>query len=127
MTVEQPLRVERPTISDEVRFALAALSAGDADILAAVGVQEAEREASGLDARAFALVKIAVLVALDAPPASYIWQITNAMANDVPAEDILAVLRAIAPQVGLPRVVAAAPEIMIALGLNLPGEPVVSP
>jgi hypothetical protein len=32
----------------------------------------------------------------------------------------MAVLRAIAPQVGGPRVVAAAPEIMVALGLSVP-------
>ena len=85
-----------------------------------LGLQEGEREATGLDARAFALAKIAALVALDAPPASYVWQVTNALANDVTPEDILGVLRAIAPQVGLPRVVAAAPEIMFALGLSLP-------
>jgi hypothetical protein len=30
------------------------------------------------------------------------------------------VLRAVAPQVGGPKVIAAAPEIMIALGLSLP-------
>ena len=38
-------------------------------------------------------------------------------------EDILGVLRAVAPQVGGPRVVAAAPELMLALGLSLPDEP----
>jgi 4-carboxymuconolactone decarboxylase len=38
-------------------------------------------------------------------------------------EDILGVLRAIAPQVGGPKVVAAAPEIMLALGLSLPEGP----
>ena len=32
----------------------------------------------------------------------------------------LGVLRAVAPQVGGPRVIAAAPEIMLALGLSLP-------
>ena len=32
-------------------------------------------------------------------------------------------LFAIAPQVGGPKVVAAAPEIMLALGLSLPSEP----
>jgi hypothetical protein len=35
-------------------------------------------------------------------------------------EDVTGVLRAVAPQVGGPRVVAAAPEIMLALGLDLP-------
>ena len=29
-------------------------------------------------------------------------------------------LRAIAPQVGMPKVIAAAPEIMVSLGLSLP-------
>jgi hypothetical protein len=32
------------------------------------------------------------------------------------------VLRAVAPQVGGPRVIAAAPEIMLGLGLALPEE-----
>jgi hypothetical protein len=32
------------------------------------------------------------------------------------------VLHAIAPQVGGPRIVAAAPELMVALGLALPDE-----
>ena len=38
------------------------------------------------------------------------------------AEDILGVLRAVAPQVSTARVVAAAPELMLALGLPLPGD-----
>ena len=109
-------------VSEEARLLLTGLAAGDLDVLKAVGLQESEREATGLDARAFALTKIAALVALDAPPASYLWQVTNALANGVTPEDILAVLRAIAPQVGLPRVVAAAPEIMFALGLSMPEE-----
>jgi hypothetical protein len=32
------------------------------------------------------------------------------------------VLRAIAPQVGGPKVISAAPEIMVALGLSLPAQ-----
>ena len=75
---------------------------------------------TGLDARTFGLVKIATLIALDAPPASYAWQVANAIDGGATAEDILGVLRAVAPQVGGPRVIAAAPEIMLALGLSLP-------
>ena len=67
-------------------------------------------------------MKIATLIALDAPPASYAWQITNALEDGVTPEDILGVLRAVAPQVGGPRVVAAAPEIMLSLGLALDEE-----
>ena len=44
----------------------------------------------------------------------------NALAAGVTPQDMLGVLRAVAPQVGGPRVIAAAPEIMVALGLELP-------
>ena len=102
---------------------LAGVSAGRGDFLEeAIGLREIDREASGLDGRTFSLVKIASLVALDAPPASYAWQIGNALAEGATPEDILGVLKAIAPQVGGPRVIAAAPEIMLALGLPLDEE-----
>ena len=97
------------------------ISAGQADVLeGALELREAQLEATGLDARTFGLVKIATLIALDAPPASYAWQVANAIDGGATAEDILGVLRAVAPQVGGPRVIAAAPEIMLALGLSLP-------
>jgi alkylhydroperoxidase/carboxymuconolactone decarboxylase family protein YurZ len=99
------------------------ISSGKVDMLEeAVGLREANREASGLDARTFALTKIAALIALDAPPASYAWQVANALDDGATPEDILGVLRAVAPQVGGPKVVAAAPEIMVALGLSIDGE-----
>ena len=44
----------------------------------------------------------------------------NALNEGATPEDILAVLVAVAPQVGGPKVVAAAPEIMLSLGLALP-------
>lgn len=88
----------------------------------AIGLREASRELTGLDGRTFSLVKIATLIALDAPPASYAWQVANALDDGATPEDILGVLKAVAPQVGGPRVVAAAPEIMLALGLDLDGE-----
>ena len=103
--------------------ALMGLSAGDIDLLAeGLEYRERWRETSGLDPRSFAIAKIAALIALDAPPASYQWQVENAVAAGVSPKDILGVLFAIAPQVGGPRVVAAAPEIMLALGLPLPAE-----
>jgi 4-carboxymuconolactone decarboxylase len=112
------------TVATDTHETLKGISAGDVDLLeAAVGLREAQMERVGLDPRTFALVKIAALIALDAPPASYVWQITNALEDGATAEDILAVLRAIAPQVGGPRVVAAAPEVLLALGLSLPDQP----
>ena len=103
------------------RDALSGLSLGDLEVLGeALELREALQEGSGLDARTFSLVKIAALVAVDAPPASYLWQVANALDAGASPAEILGVLRAVAPQVGGPRVVAAAPEIMLALGLSLP-------
>src|SRR5271155_3057456 len=111
------------TILPDTQETLAGISVGDLDILEeAIGLRELSREAGGLDARSFAPVKIAALIALDAPPASYAWQIGNALDEGVTPEDVLGVLRAVAFQVGAPKVVAAAPEIMLALGLSLPEE-----
>jgi len=110
-------------VGSETHQTLSGISSGDLEVLeAAVGLREHNREGSGLDARTFALVKIATLIALDAPPASYAWQIANAVEEGVTAEDFIGVLRAIAPQVGGPRIVAAAPEIMLAMGLALDEE-----
>ncbi|HEY2006145.1 MAG TPA: carboxymuconolactone decarboxylase family protein [Solirubrobacteraceae bacterium] len=108
-------------VGAETHQTLTGVATGDVSLLDEIlGLREVEMEASTLDSRTFALVKIAALIALDAPPASYVWQVGNALNDGASPEDILAVLRAIAPQVGGPRVVAAAPEIMLALGLSLP-------
>jgi alkylhydroperoxidase/carboxymuconolactone decarboxylase family protein YurZ len=108
-------------ITAETHEALSGISGGDLKLLEeAMGLRESELESTGLDSRTFALAKIAALIALDAPPASYAWQVANAVDDGATAEDILGVLRAVAPQVGGPRVIAAAPEIMLALGLPLP-------
>lgn len=102
---------------------LMSLAMGESGILGeAIEVREQLRADSTLDPKAFALVKIAALVALDAPPASYLFQVQAALDAGANPREILGVLTAIAPQTGMPRVVAAAPEIMIALGLELPAD-----
>ena len=112
-------------IDNATRDALAGLTVGDLEFLEELlELREAEQQRTGLDARTFALVKVAALVALDAPPASYLWQVANALDAGATPADLLGVLRAVAPQVGGPRVVAAAPEIMVALGLPAAGRPV---
>jgi 4-carboxymuconolactone decarboxylase len=109
------------SVDDEVREALAALAVGRAEILeSATELRSLLRDDSGLDSRSYALCKIAALVAMDAPPASYLWQVAGALDAGVTPRDIIGVLAAVAPQVGMPRVLAAAPEIMVALDLELP-------
>jgi alkylhydroperoxidase/carboxymuconolactone decarboxylase family protein YurZ len=110
-----------PVVGADTHETLTGIATGDVTLLEeALGLREAQLERTGLDPRTFALVKVAALIALDAPPASYAWQVANALSEGASAEDIVAVLRAVAPQVGGPKVVAAAPEIMVALGLALP-------
>ena len=110
-------------VSDATKDILGALSRGDPDLMAEGLEMRANWEAkSGLDSRAYSLVKIAALIALDAPPASYVWQVGTALAEGATPEDIVGVLIAIAPQVGGPKLVSAAPEIMVALGLTLPDD-----
>lgn len=108
-------------VDDATRDALTGLALGDMTVLRdAVDLREAEQESSGLDPATFGLVKIAALIALDSPPSSYMWQVANALDAGAAPSEIMGTLRAVAPQVGGPRVIAAAPEIMVALGLSLP-------
>ena len=65
-------------------------------------------ETTTLDPEQAMLVRIAALVAMDAPPASYMLNLSVAGQVDVGAEEIQGVLAAIAPIVGSPRVVGAA-------------------
>lgn len=111
-------------VAQDTHEALAGLSTGEMEALGeAIELREDYRAVTGLDGRTYGLVKIAALIALDAPPASYMWQVANALDEGATPEDVLGVLRAVAPQVGFPKVVAAAPEIMVALGLSLPEDP----
>lgn len=117
MSVPQSSITVDPATSD----ALTSIAMGDTTLLGeAEELRERMRVESHLDPKTFSLVKLAALVVLDAAPASYLWQVHEAVASGASAQEILGVLTAVAPQAGLPRVVAAAPEIMVALGLELP-------
>ena len=108
-------------VDEATRDQFFGLASGDLDVLEeGLKFREMWQQKSGLDARSFAMCKIAALIAMDAPPASYVFQVATALDAGVTPDEILGVLRAVAPQVGGPRVVAAAPEIMVALGLSLP-------
>ncbi len=108
-------------VDDATRNVLAGLCLGDLDVLDEMSeLRRTEQRRSGLDPRTFSLVKIAALIAVDAPPASYLWQVANALESGATPEDLVGVLRAVTPHVGGPRAMAAAPEIMTALGLDLP-------
>jgi 4-carboxymuconolactone decarboxylase len=105
-------------VAEVTREVLAGLSVDDPELLVGGMAARTLCEArSGLDPKTFSLVKIAALIAVDAPAASYMWQVANGLAAGCTPREILGVLQAIAPQVGGPKAAAAAPEMMVALGL----------
>jgi hypothetical protein len=91
---------------------LGRIAAGDAPVLEsllAMNIDALER--SGLDAETYLLVRLAALVAIDAPPVSYGLTLAAAGETELTVEKAQAVLIAIAPLVGTARVTAAAGAI----------------
>ena len=76
-------------------------------------------ERCALPPRELMLVRMAALIAVDAPPASYLANAGAAADSGVTADDLQAVMIGIAPVVGTPRVVAAAGNIFRALGFAI--------
>lgn len=75
-------------------------------------------EASSLDAKTLMLVRIAALVAIGAPPASYLLNLGAATELDVDADQVRGVLAAVAPIVGTARITAAVGTIARSLDLE---------
>jgi alkylhydroperoxidase/carboxymuconolactone decarboxylase family protein YurZ len=72
---------------------------------------------TSLDPRELMLVRIAALIAVDAPPASYLANAGAAEESGVTADDLQGVMIGVAPIVGTTRVVSAGGKILRALGL----------
>jgi alkylhydroperoxidase/carboxymuconolactone decarboxylase family protein YurZ len=87
----------------------------------AIRVEEAV-DASDLDAKTFALVNIAALVATGGDEASYVLYVTSALDAGASVDEVTAVLTAVGPNVGVFRMVAAADPLAMALGINLAGD-----
>jgi alkylhydroperoxidase/carboxymuconolactone decarboxylase family protein YurZ len=78
-----------------------------------------DTEASGLDARTQALVRVGALVAVDATPSAYMCAIEAGIASGASLDDIVGVLVALLPSIGSDRVVSAAPKLGLALGYDV--------
>jgi hypothetical protein len=87
------------------------------DTLADITATSAER--NSLVPREFMLARIAALIAVDAPPASYLANAQAASDFGLTAEDLQGVMVAVAPVVGTARVVSAGGNILRALGLAI--------
>lgn len=74
---------------------------------------------NSLASRELMLVRVAALIAVGAPPASYLANAAAAADSGVTADDIQAVMIGVAPLVGTARVVAAGGNILRALGFAI--------
>jgi alkylhydroperoxidase/carboxymuconolactone decarboxylase family protein YurZ len=72
-----------------------------------------------LDPATLLKVRLAALVAVDAPAASYLLHVAPAVESGVKLDDVQDVLVAVAPIVGTPRVLRAAGAITEALGVAI--------
>lgn len=76
-------------------------------------------EASSLDPETLMLVRIAALVAVDAPPISYAFNLEAAGDLEIDPDQVRGVLAAVAPIVGTARVASATSKIVQALALEI--------
>ena len=89
------------------------------DLLARMTEDSVALSRASLDPDEIMLVRIAALVAADAPPASYLLNL-EAMADvGIDADRVRGVLAAVAPIVGAPRVASATGKIVEALGVAI--------
>jgi 4-carboxymuconolactone decarboxylase len=92
----------------------------DAPVLELIARMTADSlEASTLDLQTLMLVRLAALVAVDAPPVSYALNLEVGSAVGLDVETLRGVLTAIAPIVGTTRIAAATGNIVRALTSKL--------
>jgi alkylhydroperoxidase/carboxymuconolactone decarboxylase family protein YurZ len=72
---------------------------------------------NSLSPREYMLVRLAALIAMDAPPLSYFANAAAIEESGMTTEDIQGVMIAVAPVVGAPRVMSAGGHILRALGI----------
>jgi 4-carboxymuconolactone decarboxylase len=81
--------------------------------------ESASATIAGLDGRSHALIRIAALVASDATPPAYMNSVEAALSAGASHDEIVGVLIAVLPLVGISRVVTAAPNLGLALGYDV--------
>jgi 4-carboxymuconolactone decarboxylase len=94
------------------RLAVNEAGAADVDVRALV-------DPTSLDPKTLALARLAALVAVGAAEPSFGEQADAAVSAGASADEIVDVLIGVSTVVGVPRVVAAAPKVALALGYDL--------
>lgn len=92
----------------------------DTPVLDTIGdITAASIQHNSVSPREFMLARLAALIAVDAPPVSYLANAPASEEAGLTVEDIQGVMIAVAPVVGTPRVVSASGQILRALGFAI--------
>jgi 4-carboxymuconolactone decarboxylase len=104
---------------DDYTDRLRKLALGDEALVAAVLASEPTSDASGLDEKTHALVRLGAIAAVDAEHGSYQLAVGRALAAGASPDEISGTLLAVVCLTGLPRAAAAAPKLALALGYDV--------
>ncbi len=91
----------------------------DRYVSALLAEDRANATLAGIDPRSHALLRIAALIAVDAAPPSYMSAVDAGLEAGASYDEIVGVLIAVIPVVGVARVVSAAPNLALALGYDV--------
>src|SRR5262245_59459578 len=95
------------------------LAINDEAALASMLCPLSDAEVTYLDARPLMLVRLAAVIALNCNEATYSWGVTNARAVGATEAELVGVLGAVAPIVGLAHLSSAAANLARALGYDI--------
>lgn len=84
-----------------------------------LGIRLENAEASVLDPKTSALVRLGALLAVDAATPTYQWIVGVAVASGATLEEIAGAVIAVAPTIGVARIVSAAPKLGLAVGYDI--------
>ena len=104
---------------DEPEELLRRLSMHDERALTRVLGAYAQGAVLGLDAKGSALARLAATIALRGELPSYLSNVDAAIDGGAEFDEIIGVLFAVAPAVGVARVVSAAPKLASAMGFDV--------
>lgn len=84
-----------------------------------LGIELDTVDISRLDAKTHALVRLGAMLAVDAAPSSYQAGVETALGAGATVDEVVGTVIAVAPIIGLARIVSAAPELGLALGYDV--------
>jgi alkylhydroperoxidase/carboxymuconolactone decarboxylase family protein YurZ len=104
--------------SDQQQNRLRGIAQNDQD--AASDILRIEVQASGVDDRTYALTNFAALITTGIPdPANYVLHVTRCLDAGCSADEVIGTMVAITPNVGMVKMVAAAPFVAAALDIDV--------